>query len=59
MAAGQDSQQLAGLKITHAHHTPTTQQTSARKVQHFSNNPVGVEADLGIDYRVRLQNLDI
>lgn len=28
MAAGQDSQQLAGLKITHAHHTPVAQRTN-------------------------------
>lgn len=32
MAAGQDSQQLAGLKVTHTHHTPATQQKSARQV---------------------------
>lgn len=35
MAAGQDSQQLAGLKITHTHHTPATQQqVLASKVRH-------------------------
>ncbi len=33
VAAGQDSQQLAGLKITHTHHTPATQQVLAHQVR--------------------------
>lgn len=32
MAAGQDSQQLAGLKIAHTHHTPVTEQRFACQV---------------------------
>lgn len=40
MAAGQDSQQLAGLKITHTHHTPATQQVLACQVRQHKKKPV-------------------
>lgn len=31
VAAGQDSQQLAGLEITHAHHTPVARRTNTSR----------------------------
>lgn len=53
VATGQDSQQLAGLEITHTHHTAATQREWTCKVRqhkkpvrHFFTWPLSIRADL-------------